>query len=183
MSNKFKKLTIMQISLLLIVLMTVGGTVAYLTAAPKTAENTFSPSKVDSEVTESFDGTVKSNVNVTNTGDIDAYVRVKLISYRVMEINGKDERIGGTADVPTFTRGTDWVEGADGYYYYTKLVAPGEQPATPLIGTPGITLVTYSDADGGRQVIEVIAEAIQPQPKASDKTQPDTYDKAWAVTK
>lgn len=182
MNNKFKKLTIMQISLLLIVLMTVGGTVAFLTAAPKTATNTFTPTAVSCNVTETFDGTAKSNVNVENTGNTDAYVRVKLVTYRVMDINGKDERIGGSAVIPEFTPGTDWVKGTDGFYYYTKLVAPGEKPATPLIGTPGINLVAYTDVDGGRQVIDVIAEAIQPQPQTADKTQADTYNAAWAVT-
>ena len=33
-----------------------------------------------------------------------------------------------------------------------------------MIGNDGITLVKYTDADGGRQVIEVIAEAIQSVP-------------------
>lgn len=33
-----------------------------------------------------------------------------------------------------------------------------------MIGNDGITLVEYTDADGGRQVIEVIAEAIQSVP-------------------
>ena len=181
MFNKLKKLTTLQISLLLIVLMTVGGTVAYLAATPKAVENTFNPSSVDVEIEEEFDGTEKTNINVTNTGDIDVYVRVKLVTYRVMESDGKDERIGGTATSPAFTLGTDWVQGSDGFYYYTKLVAPGQSPSAPLADS--ITLVTYTDADGGRQAIDVIAEAIQPQPKSADNAEPDTYDKAWAVTK
>ena len=34
------------------------------------------PSQVSCEVTENFNGTTKSNVNVTNTSDIDAYIPV-----------------------------------------------------------------------------------------------------------
>ena len=46
----------------------------------------------------------------------------------------------------------------EGYYYYTQPVAPGGQPAADLIGSPGISLEdSYEDADGGKQVIEVMA--------------------------
>ena len=57
-------------------------------------------------VTEDFDGTTKKNVNVTNTGDIDAYLRVKLVTYRV---NDDGQHIGGTAAIPAFTPGDGWV--------------------------------------------------------------------------
>ena len=39
---------------------------------------TRTPSHVSCEVTEKFDGETKSNVNVENTGDTDAYIRVRL---------------------------------------------------------------------------------------------------------
>ena len=158
------------LSLLLLVTMTIGGTVAYLVATSGPAENTFTPSHVSCEVTEEFDGTVKSAVNVKNTGDTDAYIRVRLVTYRV---NDENERIGGTAKIPTFEPGDGWV--ADGgYYYYTLPVAPGEEPAADLIDS--ITLVgSYEDADGGKQVIEVIAEAIQSAPDTA-------VENAWGVT-
>ena len=148
------------IALLLFSALAVGGTVAWLTANATPVENTFTPSHVACSVTENFDGTTKSNVNVTNTGDTEAYIRVKLVTYRV---NANGDHIGGTATIPTFTPGSGWIE-HDGYYYYTKPVAAGATPANPLIGTPGIALKEYTDADGGKQVIEVMAEAIQSQP-------------------
>lgn len=148
------------ISLLLIFTVTVSGTVAFLVTQTDGLTNTFTPSHVSCTVTERFDGTTKSNVNVTNTSDIDAYIRVKLVSYRV---NGDNQHIGGEAVVPQFTPGADWVKQGE-YYYYTKPVAPDEKPATDLIDS--INLVgSYNDADGGKQVIEVIAEAIQAEPK------------------
>ena len=85
---------------------------------------------------------------------------MKLVTYRV---NEKGERIGGTAAIPGFTLGNGWFA-KDGFYYYNKPVAPGDTPATDLIGDKGIKLVEYIDADGGKQVIEVIAEAIQSVP-------------------
>ena len=158
------------IALLLFSALAVGGTVAWLTANATPVENTFTPSKVACSVTEEFDGTTKSNVNVTNTGDTEAYIRVKLVTYRV---NEQGQHIGGTATIPTFTPGTNWVKRGD-YYYYTLPVAAGASPAADLISS--ITLTgSYNDADGGKQVIEVMAEAIQSQPAPA-------VEDSWGVT-
>ena len=119
------------ISLLLIFTVTVSGTVAYLATQTSGLTNTFKPSHVSCEVTESFDGTTKSNVNVINTSDIDAYIRVKLVTYRV---NDARQHIGGTATIPPFTPGEGWVK-HDDYYYYKQPVASGTKPATDLISS------------------------------------------------
>ena len=158
--RRINKTGTLLLSLLLVVTMAVGGTVAYLVTKTPDVKNSFTPSKVTCEVTEEFNGTAKSNVNVTNTGDTEAYIRVKLVTYRV---NDKGQHIGGTATIPDFNPGTNWVP-YGGYYYYTLPVAHDKTPEQPLIGTSGITLLTYNDADGGKQVIEVMAEAIQSGP-------------------
>lgn len=162
------------ISLLLIFTVMVSGTVAFLVTQTTGLTNTFTPSHVACSVTEDFNGTIKSNVNVENTGDTDAYIRVKLVTYRV---NDQNNHIGGTATIPFFTPGDKWVKYGD-YYYYTLPVAPGGKPATDLISS--ITLTgSYSDADGGKQVIEVMAEAIQAKGVAADGTK--IVVKAWGV--
>lgn len=151
------------LSVLLLLGVTVAGTLAYLSANTDPIKNTFTPSHVTCEVTEDFNGTVKSNVNVTNTSDIEAYIRVRLVTYRV---NDAGQHIGGTAEIPEFTPGTDWVKGSDGCYYYTKPVAAGAKPENDLISR--ITLTeSYSGADGGHQAIDVMAEAIQSVPAAA----------------
>lgn len=157
--RRSKKTGTLLFSLVLLLTMMVGGTLAYLTIQTTPVVNQFTPSHVSCTVTESFDGTTKSNVNVKNDSDINAYIRVKLVTYRV---NDQDQHIGGTATIPDFTLGEGWVL-HDGYYYYTQPVAPGAKPATDLIDS--ITLTgSYTDADGGKQVIEVMAEAIQSVP-------------------
>ena len=158
------------ISLLLIFTVTVSGTVAFLVTQTNGLTNTFTPSQVSCEVTENFNGTTKSNVNVTNTSDIAAYIRVKLVSYRV---NGDNQHIGGEAIVPPFDPGAGWV-GHDGYYYYTKPVASGAQPANALIDSISLE-GSYGEPDGGKQVIEVMAEAIQSVPATA-------VTSAWGVT-
>ena len=165
-----KRSLVLVVSVLVLLLAVAGGTLAWLTANTGPVVNTFDPAQVSCKVTEHFDGTTKSNVNVENTSDIPAYIRVKLVTYRV---NDAGQHIGGTASLPTFTLGANWVS-YDGYYYYTLPVAPGERPKTNL--TDSMTLVgSYPDTDGGKQVIEVMAEAIQSVPTT-------TVTSVWPVT-
>lgn len=167
--RRSKKTGMLFLSLLLVATMMVGGTVAWLSTKSAPITNTFLPTKVTCKVTERFDGRtgVKSNVNVENTGDIDAYIRVKLVSYRT---NDAGQHIGGTAELPEFNLGKGWVEHG-GYYYYTKPVKPNQKPEADL--TEEMTLKGNCDgADGGHQAIDVMAEAIQSVPE-------DAVQAAW----
>lgn len=157
--RRSNKVFMMLVSLLLLATMMVGGTLAYLFTKTDPVNNHFTPSYVDCTVTESFNGTTKTDVNVRNDGDINAYIRVKLVTYRV---NNQGQHIGGLAQIPSFTPGTGWVA-YGGYYYYTQPVAPNAQPANSLIDSIELTS-QYYDSDGGKQVIEVMAEAIQSVP-------------------
>lgn len=164
------RLTAMVIATALLLALAISGTVAWLTTKDAPITNTFNPSKVACEVTESFNGTVKSSVNVKNTGDIDAYIRVKLVTYRT---NAQGQHIGGTAELPEFTPGAGWVA-YNGYYYYTKPVAPNAQPEKALIDSIELK-ASCDDADGGKQAIDVMAEAIQSVPA-------EAVGQAWGVT-
>ena len=151
------------LSLLLVITLAISGTVAYLITNSNPVKNNFKPSFVDCEVTEKFNGTTKSNVNVTNTGDTEAYIRVKLVTYRV---NDEGRHIGGIATIPSFEPGANWVKyesNGEVYYYYTLPVTPNNKTASDLISSINLTGF-YDDADGGKQVIEVMAEAIQSGP-------------------
>lgn len=162
--------TAMLLATVMLFALAVGGTIAWLIDKDSPLVNTFDPSKVTCEVQEKFDGKVKSDVNVKNTGDIDAFIRVKLVTYRT---NDAGQHIGGTAKIPDFTPGEGWVKYGD-YYYYTQPVAPNAKPATNLISS--ITLTdSYTDADGGMQAIDVMAEAIQSVPA-------DAVRQAWGVS-
>ncbi len=158
----------------LLLTMAVGGTMAWLSAKDEPITNTFRPSEVNCKVTEHYDESKneKSQVNVQNTGDTRAYIRVKLVTYRT---NDAGEHIGGTAEVPTFTPGEKW-KFYDGYYYYTLPVEADDSPATVLADK--IQLATdykdYKDADGGRQALDVMAEAIQSEPNKA-------VGEAWGV--
>lgn len=155
------RVTAIVMATVLLLALAIGGTVAWLSTKDEPIINTFTPSKVACEVQEEFNSSTgeKTNVNVKNTGDIDAFIRVKLVTYRT---NDQGQHIGGTATLPDFERGADWVK-HDGYYYYTKPVKPNQMPVTNL--TNSMTLKKdYEDADGGHQAIDVMAEAIQSVP-------------------
>ena len=153
------KSILLLLPVLVLILAVIGGTAAYLLSQTSPVKNDFTLSHVSCEVTESFDGFRKTDVNVTNTGDTEAFLRVKLVSYRV---NTQGQRIGGQAAIPAFTPGSGWTA-YGGFYYYTAPVAPGASPADPLIDSMDLAIY-YDDADGGRQVIEIMAEAIQSTP-------------------
>lgn len=158
------------ISLAAVLLLAVGLTLAYIFTESQPVQNTFNPTSVTVEIEEKFDGEKKSNVTATNTGDSEAYIRIKLVTYRV---NKSGDKIGGEAVIPDFTPGNGWFE-QDGFYYYEKPVKPNETISPCLIGEDGITLKEYTDADGGKQVVEVLAEAIQSTPT-------DAVEESWQV--
>lgn len=165
------RLAMMVLSVVLLLGVAIGGTLAWLSTKTTPVTNTFTPAKVTCEVEEKFDKTtgVKTDVNVKNTGNIAVYIRVKLVTYRT---NDTGQHIGGTADLPEFTRGKDWVKHGE-YYYYTLPVEPNAQPKTNLADS--MTLKTsYGDADGGKQALDVMAEAIQSEPEKA-------VGEAWGV--
>ena len=166
------RLAAMTVATVLLLALTIGGTVAWLTSKTSDITNTFTPSKVTCAVSEIFDEDtgVKSNVNVTNVGDTDAFIRVKLVTYRT---NAEGKHIGGVAEVPEFVPGDGWVKYGD-YYYYTKPVAPNEKPESDLISRIQLESV-YTDADGGYQAMDVMAEAIQSEPA-------EAVGEAWGVS-
>ena len=91
------------------------------------------------------------------------------MTYRT---NDDGQHIGGTADLPEFALGKDWVKHGE-YYYYTLPVAPDKKPAANLADSMTLT-GSYEDADGGKQALDVMAEAIQSEPKKA-------VGEAWGV--
>lgn len=159
------RLTAMVIATVMLLALAIGGTVAWLTDKSPAVVNTFTPSQVRCEVVEDFNDQtgVKSKVQVKNISDIPAFIRVKLVTYRT---NGKGQHIGGTAELPAFNPGSGWVE-HNGYYYYTQPVQP--QNFTGILIDEIRLQDPYMDADGGRQAMDVMAEAIQSVPEAAVK--------------
>ena len=152
----------------------VGTTVAFLVDKTGNVQNTFEYAKVSCEVTETFNGTSKSNVQITNTGTTDAYIRATYV------VNWLDKDGNIAASVPkgysyTLTENPDgqWTKASgDGYFYYLK-------PVAPKASTPGSLLnctVTYPDNNPEYTLsVKILATAIQSQPAKA-------VGEAWGVT-
>lgn len=149
---------------LVLVIGTVGATIAWLTAQTNPVINTFDPSQVSCAVDENFDSEsgLKENVRIQNTSDIPAYIRVRLVSYH----KEGDTIVGGAGELPQDKdlNLTGWVR--IGAYYYCKV------PVAANDFTPEL-IESYQLKEG--QVLEVLAEAIQSEPS-------DAVTEAWGVS-
>ena len=151
------------LALILVVGAAAGGTVAWLTQTTQTENNNFSYGTVSCAINESFNGTTKSAVTVTNTGNTPAYIRAACI------VNWVDAQGNIAANVPAdYTYdlsipGAGWTAGSDGYYYYNGVVNPNGTTEGSLL-----TCTSSHPADGEYKLsVKVIASAVQATPSAA----------------
>ena len=151
------------IALALILVLAVGGTVAYIFTQTGPAINTFTPTEAKITVDEKTNNNQKTEMIVKNNSTgVPVYIRVALVANMI----DKDKNVTGAASVPTFTLGKDWIKGSDGYYYYTK--------AVPVLESTGNLLEKAMTLDENMQVV-VLADAIQAEPTTA-------VTQAWGVT-
>ena len=151
------------LALILVVGAAAGGTLAWLTQTTQTENNNFSYGTVSCAINESFNGTTKSNVTVTNTGNTPAYIRAECI------VNWVDAQGNIAANVPaeyTYSLsipGAGWTAGSDGYYYYNGVVNPNGTTEGSLL-----TCTSSHPADGEYKLsVKVIASAVQATPSTA----------------
>lgn len=112
------------LSVLLVVVVAVGGTLAYLVASDSPLLNTFALMHISTEIEEEEAGTAADKKPVVrNTGTADVYVRA--YAYVVMVGEDGNEYVDPDLSqyvVPQYNT-TYWTE-KDGYYYYTGTLAP-----------------------------------------------------------
>lgn len=110
------------VSLLMLVLV-VGAavTVALGLASTDPVVNTFKAADHETEIEEEVDGTLDKDVTVTNTAEESpAFIRVRLV------VSPEEKAVLKFAPNDSPNVGNSWVDGGDGFYYYTKAVAPGK---------------------------------------------------------
>jgi len=150
-SHTAKKASALTIAIILILVMAIGGTVAFLVTHTDQIVNTFQPTDVTCEIIEDFnaDKTVKTSAVVKNTGKIPAYIRVAVVANTV-DAKGN---ITGKADVRDKLESSGWTNVGD-YYYYNSVVQPNE--------TTGNLLAKDIDLNGIQ--VTILASAIQAEP-------------------
>lgn len=163
-----KRKIILAASLLLAVCLTVGITAAWLRTDTASRKNTFTLAKVSCEVEETFDGTVKKDVSIRNTGTADAYIRAAIIVTWMKDGAAAEQTVSSV--VPQlnkdytlqFAENSGWIQLEDGYWYYTESVPFGESTAQLI---DSCTLLEGAEApEGYRLAVEIIASAIQSSP-------------------
>ena len=191
MKKYINKKSIIIASVMLLLLVAVGTTLAYIFTETNPVENTFEPSKVSCAVVENGGtpvtgsvtdtGNVKENVQIKNTGDTDAYIRVAVV------VNWMDEagtKVWATKPVEgadgdytiTYNLSNGWFNGGDGFYYYSKAVSPGKSTSV-LIDEAKQLLAAPKGTDGTQYYlsIEIVASAIQSTPET-------VVENHWGVT-
>ncbi|MBR5856670.1 MAG: fimbrillin family protein [Bacteroidales bacterium] len=88
---------------------------------------------VDIEVTDEVAGAVKSNVKITNTGNIPVYIRAMVVGYWSVGnyIVSAWKDTDGTF-VYSSAWSNYWIKGADGFYYYKYPLLPDKTPTVPI---------------------------------------------------
>ena len=156
--------------LLLALILGCGTVTALMYRQTSSRENKFDIANVDCEVSETFDGTYKSSIQVKNTSNINAYIRVRLVTYWVKMEDG-NPKIVAKEPSPSidFTLASGWKDRGDNTYFY-------ETPIAPNASTPNLLDSPIVLAQDGEylQVVEVFADAIQSEPASAVK-------EAWGI--
>lgn len=195
MKRYINKKSIIITSVILLLLVAVGTTLAYVFTETEPVENTFIPSRVSCAVVENGKEPVsgslvnisdsKNNVQIQNTGDTDAYIRVA-VTVNWMNADGTrvwaQKPIQNTDYTITYNLSENgWFDGGDGFYYYSKAVSPtSPNNLTEILISnaalmSGVTAPVGTDNTQYYLSIEIVASAIQSTPAS-------TVSDQWGVT-
>lgn len=162
-----KRAALLVLSLVMILSVSVGGTLAYLIAQSETKTNVFQPGEVTTDTPEKFtDGqTEKKDVAVTNTGNVEVYLRAQIVINWVKDINGSNCDGGHEVLAVKPVEGTDytltladgrWSKSGD-FYYYSE---PVKADATTDYLIDSCTL-RHNGPDGSHLQVTILTQAVQ----------------------
>lgn len=159
------------VALALVLCIAGGATLAFLMVTTPSLTNVFQYGHVTCKVDETFQDNVKTKVSIENTGDTEAYIRVKLVfTWKDKDGNVSAQPVK-TGDYTLELKEDGWFE-KDGYYYAKAPVAPKDN--TPVL-IEKCTEVAANAPDGYTLSLEILADAIQSTPTRA-------VEQAWDVT-
>ena len=169
---RMNRTAVLFMAIIMLIGTVIGSTVAFLITNTGPVENKFAYASVSCEVKEDFHGNTKKDVQITNTGSTNAYIRA---TYVVNWLDAQGNIVASVPDGYSYSLienpGGKWTKGNYGYFYYLSPVAPGAS-------TPGSLLtctVTRPENPEYQLSVEIIATAIQSTPAKAVK-------EAWGVT-
>ncbi|MGI6161622.1 MAG: hypothetical protein ACOYJD_06290 [Christensenellales bacterium] len=172
---KNKKTWVMLIAAIAIIAISIGGTVAWLTAQAA-AQNVFDPAQVTCEVWEGsgvgeepnkhqetvvFDpSSVKEDVRIKNTSDIYAYIRVGLVPIWRNQSDGTGAGLNAENTYTImFSDSENWFKQGNYYYYKNPVEAGGF--TEDLIATCSVKSGLGDEYEGKYFELQIVAQAIQ----------------------
>ena len=180
MKVNLSKKIILLTAIVLLVLSAVGTSLAFIFMKTNDLQNGFDPAVVSCAVVENgFDPAENGNVNVAikedvqikNTGNTQAYIRVSIVYtwktadgtkvYASKPIEDEDYQI-------VFAENSGWNLGSDGYYYYESPVNKNEMTSI-LISSVEQLEDGPIGSDGAQYYlsVEILASAIQSTPETT----------------
>lgn len=169
---RMNRTAVLFMAIIMLIGAVIGSTVAFLITNTGPVENKFAYASVSCEVKEDFNGSTKKDVQITNTGSIDAYIRA---TYVVNWVDAQGNIVASVPDGYSYSLAENpygkWTKGNDGYFYYLSPVAPGAS-------TPGSLLtctVTRPENPEYTLSVEILATAVQSAPAKA-------VQEAWGVT-
>lgn len=172
-----KKVSLLLVSLVLIAAIAVGSTVAFIATSTEPITNIFNPAKVTIDIDEKIENGVKTDVQVKNTGNTDAFIRAQIVvTWKDADGNVSATKpvLGEDKDYTMTLNETDWFRGSDGFYYCRTSVAPdAPNNLTPVLITE--CKKTGTPPAGYDLSVEIIASGIQSTPASAVK-------EAWGMT-
>lgn len=169
--TKFPILYILLIISAIVIFVSVSAVMAYMLRESSDITNVFIPANVDCEVVEIFETNIKKSVKVENESNIQAYIRLRVVTY------WQDSKGNVVArNSPEIKFGTDWQYDTDNWiydanentFYYKHPVDAGAMTSELLSNSIQLNAVE-EDVNGVKftykPVITFIAEAVQADPK------------------
>ena len=156
-------------AVILVIFIGAGAALSYISAESEPVRNDLVAGKVSCEVVEVFDGSVKTDVAVKNTGNTSAYIRCDVIANWQSKTNSEEILARAPVEGVDFeivAGSSVWVEGQDGYWYHSEPIEPDEMTE---IFIEKISPVTEAP-EGYELSVEIIASAIQANPASVVET-------------
>ena len=153
------------LSLVLMLAIGAGGTLAFLIDTTPEVKNVFEPGEITTTVVEDFDKNTKEYVRIQNNvnSSIAVYIRATWTANWVKDdeivapaVQGTDYTVTGLAE-----QNSGWVKHSDGYYYHTSAVKPGDY--TGYLFTK-LEPVAAAQPEGAHLEVTILSQAIQAEP-------------------
>ena len=161
--NRWTRWLIITAALVLLISVGTGVALSYLMNKTEPIENLLEAGRVECLVKETFNGSVKTDVRVKNTGNTSAYIRAAVIStWQTAGVDSEIYAIHPTegVDYDVIWGDSSWVKADDGFWYYTLPVSPEDETKMLIY-----EVRPKGEApDGYSLSVEIAATAIQAEP-------------------